>query len=169
MIINYNISTNSFIFCNVYQGPHENTAYLNQGNGHFHEYVYVLEGSATAGFSDTETADNAVIFNTISRDNIYNIEDSRGKYVITNTQDTGISFAMFNPIPDTKHLVVEIVKGAQTIDVSATDQRKTIVCIQGKVTIKDKELACMQYAVVFEDTNTTLQLHENSICAIVVG
>ena len=169
MIINHNISTNSFIFCNVYQGPHETTAYLNQGNGHFHEYVYVVEGSATAGFSETETADSSVVFNSISSGNLYNIEDSRGKYVITNTLDTGISFAMFNPIPDTKHLEVEIVKGAQTIEVSAADQRKTVVCIQGKLTIKDKELACMQYAVVFEQTSATLQLQENSICAIVTG
>ena len=169
MIINYNISTNSFIFCNVYQGPHETTAYLNQGNGHFHEYVYVVEGSATAGFSLTETADESVAFNPITQDSLYNIEDSRGKYVITKTENSGISFAMFNPIPDTKHLAVEIVKGEQIIEVTATDQRKTIVCIQGKTTVNDKKLACMQYAVVFEDTGATLTLQDKAICAIVTG
>ena len=169
MIINHNISTNSFIFCNVYQGPYESTAYLNQGNGHFHEYVYVVEGSALAGFSTNETPDDSVVFNSISKDNLYNIEESRGKYVITNTQESGISFAMFNPIPDTKQLSVEIVKNTEPITVTATDKRKTVVCIQGKATIQDKELFAMQYAVVFEDTNAVLQLQENSICAIVTG
>lgn len=169
MIVNNAVNVNSFIYCSVYQGPNETTNYFNSGNGHFHESIYLVEGNATYAAADTATESLSDVYYPLVADKLTDITHSKGKYVITKTGHYGASMIMFNPIPESKQLDVEIVKGAQTLTVTAADQRITVICITGPVTIKDKVLQSMQYAVVFANTETTLVLSENTICALVTG
>jgi hypothetical protein len=169
MIVNNAVNVNSFIYCSVYQGPNETTNYFNSGNGHFHESIYLVEGNATYTATNTEIESSDDIYYPLIADNLTDIADSKGKYVITKTGQTGASMIMFNPIPESKQLAIEIVKGAQTLTVAAKDQRITVICITGPITIKNKVLQSMQYAVVFANTETTLVLSENTICALVTG
>jgi hypothetical protein len=169
MIINHSVNTNSFIYCSVYQSPHEQTNYYNAGNGHFHESIYLLEGTATYAFSDAQELQGNEEFKTLESNILTNIGDSQGKYVITKTTSTGASMLMLNPIPETKQLGVEIVKGISTKEVTAAAERITVICLTGPVTLKDKTLASMQYAVVFANTSATLTLPENTVCALVTG
>jgi hypothetical protein len=169
MIVNNAVNVNSFIFCSVYQGPNETTNYFNSGNGHFHESIYLVEGKATYAITDTEVESPKDAHYPLVADKLTDITPSKGKYVITKTNAIGASMIMFNPIPESKHLAVEIVKGAKTLTVTASDQRITVICITGPVTIKDKVLQSMQYAVVFANTETTLVLSKNTICALVTG
>jgi hypothetical protein len=167
MILNQSINTNSFIYCSVYQSPWETTNYYNTGNGHFHESIYILEGEITYTFADTQELSGSETFNTLSKGQTLDLTASKGKYVITKTADVGASMIMFNPIPDSKHLSVDFVTGDKTI--TATDDRVTVICITGPVTIKDKTLNSGQYAVVFANTSADLVQSNNTICALVTG
>lgn len=169
MIINHSVNTNSFIYCSVYQSPHEQTNYYNAGNGHFHESIYLIEGTATYAFSEAQEPQGNEEFKILESDILTDIGDSRGKYVITKTAGTGASMLMLNPIPETKQLGVEIVKGVSTKEVTAGTERITVICLTGPITIKEKILASMQYAVVFANTSATLTLPENTVCALVTG
>lgn len=169
MIVNNAINVNSFIYCSVYQGPNETTNYFNSGNGHFHESLYLVEGLATYTISDTGIESTNDVYYPMVANELLDIGHSQGKYVIAKTTTNGASMIMFNPIPDSKQLAVEIVKGAQSLTVAASDQRITVICITGPVTIKNKILQSMQYAVIFANTETTLVLSENTICALVTG
>jgi hypothetical protein len=167
MILNQSINTNSFIYCSVYQSSHETTNYYNTGNGHFHESIYILEGEITYTFADAQELSGSETFNTLSKGQTLDLTASKGKYVITKTADVGASMIMFNPIPDSKHLSVDFVTGDKTI--TATDDRVTVICITGPVTIKDKTLNSGQYAVVFANTSADLVQSNNTICALVTG
>lgn len=169
MIINNAVNVNSFVYCSVYQGPNETTNYYNSGNGHFHESIYLVEGEASYTAADTEVESPNDVYLPLVTDKLTDITHSKGKYVITKTGAAGASMIMLNPIPENKQLAVEIVKGAQTVTVTAKEQRITVICITGPVTIKGKVLQSMQYAVVFANTSTTLVLPENTICALVTG
>jgi hypothetical protein len=169
MIINNSVNTNSFIYCTVYQGPNETTSYYNTGNGHFHETIYLVEGTAEYALSDTAELQGSEEFITLEAGIVYDISNSKGKYVITKTKNTGASMVMINPIPEDKHLKIEIVKGSTTETITAGDERVTVICLTGPVTIKDKTLSSMQYAVVFANTSATLELSENTVCALVTG
>ena len=169
MIINNAVNTNSFIYCSVYQGPNETTSYYNSGNGHFHETIYLVEGTAEYALSDSAELQGSEEFINLEAGLVYNISNSKGKYVITKTKNIGASMIMLNPIPEDKKLEVEIIKGAVTKTITAGDQRVTVICLTGPITIKDKTLSSMQYAVVFANTSATLQLSENTDCAVVTG
>ena len=73
----------------------------------------------------------------------------------------------FNPIPDTRLLDVEIIKGPQTKTVTADKERVTVVCITGPITANGKSLASLQHAKVFPEKSAELNLPKNSIVALV--
>jgi hypothetical protein len=74
---------------------------------------------------------------------------------------------MFNPIPDTRVLDVEIVKGPLIKTVTVTGKRVTVVCITGPITANDKTLASLQHAKIFPGKTAELNLPENTVCALV--
>jgi redox-sensitive bicupin YhaK (pirin superfamily) len=74
---------------------------------------------------------------------------------------------MFNPIPDSRNLKVDIVKGPATRTVTADASRTTIVCITGPITANDKTLVSLQHAKVFSGKTAELVVPENSVCALV--
>ena len=167
MIINHSVNTNSFIYCSVYQSPHEQTNYYNAGNGHFHESIYIIEGEISYAFADTQTLTGSETFSQLAKGQTIDLTASKGKYVITKTADVGASMIMFNPIPESKHLGIEYTSESKTI--SAADSRVTVICITGPVTIKDKTLNSGQYAVVFANTSAELLQSDDTICALVTG
>ena len=92
---------------------------------------------------------------------------TKGCFHETTTTDTGLTVVMFNPIPDTRVLDVEILKGASKHTITATDTRKTLVCITGPIQANDKELVTLQHAKIFPGKTVELTLPENTVCAIV--
>ena len=169
MILSQSINIKSCVVCSVYQSTNEITTYFNDNLGHYHKYIYLIDGvlDTYPTVDGNITGDTECV--TLEADNLYDISSSKGKYIVSKTKDVSSTMIMFNPIPENKQLDVEIVKGAQTLTVAATEQRITVICITGPVTIKDKVLQSMQYAVVFANTETTLVLSENTICALVTG
>ena len=161
MILNNATNAKSFVYCSVYQSPYETTNYFNSGDGHFHESIYIVEG--TAEYTTGET------YSPLVAGQLYDITSTNGKHVVTKTAGVGASMMMFNPIPETKHLQIQMVVGPNTVTVASGDVRTTVVCVNGPVTIKDKTLNSLQYAVVFADTSAKLVQSENTICALVTG
>lgn len=169
MITNNVINTNSFVTCFVYQGPHETTSYFNDNDGHFHAAIYVAEGvldTYESNLSAMNPDDKNV---KLYAGNLYDSSPTRGKYIKAKTYDSGASVVMFNPVPADKKLNVEMVQGKQTIEITATDTRITVVCVTGPATINDKALSSMQFAVVFPGKTATLVTEEHSVCAVVTG
>jgi hypothetical protein len=73
----------------------------------------------------------------------------------------------FNPIPDTRDLKVDILKGAGTHTITADETRKVIVCITGPIEANDKTLVSLQHAKIFPGKTVELTLPENTVCAVV--
>jgi hypothetical protein len=74
---------------------------------------------------------------------------------------------MFNPIPDSRELDIEIVKGPITKTVTAVDKRVTIVCITGPINANDKSIESLQHAKIFPGKTAELSLSEGTVCALV--
>jgi hypothetical protein len=166
LILNNAVNTGPFIYCMAYFGPHETNQYFNGGNGHYHQCLYIVQGQGRGTITDK---DNNVVS---QRD-----DDSQGKLIdlqafkdmthTTETQDQPLSLISFNPIPDTRLLDVEIIKGPQTKTVTADKERVTVVCITGPITANGKSLASLQHAKVFPEKSAELNLPKNSIVALV--
>jgi hypothetical protein len=169
MILNNATNAKSFVYCSVYQSPNETTNYYNSGDGHFHESIYIIEGSAEYTVSPTAELSDNETYQPLTAGQLYDITSTKEQYVITKTNTVGASMMMFNPIPGDRHLQIQIVDGPSTIIVASGDVRTTVVCVTGPVTIKDKTLGSLQYAVIFSNTSATLTLPENTICALVSG
>jgi hypothetical protein len=169
LIINQATNTNSFIYCNVYQGAHETTTYFNGGAGHYHRSIYLSEGSVEYTVTESETLDGNEIYLPLESGILYDISHTKGKYVITRTNDVGSVMSMFNPIPEDKELDIKVLRGPLTRDVVAEDKRITAVCLSGPIIIKDKTLHSLQYAVIFPNKSAHLNLSEHSLCALVTG
>ena len=134
MILNNAVNTGSFIYCAAYFSPQEKYSYFNQGNGHYHQYSYIVAGSAVVEV--TEVADGPVLHRN---DNyvpgtLFDESSTKGQYHYITTQEDSLSIIMFNPIPDTRNLDVEIVNGPINKTITAVDQRITVVCITGPMT-----------------------------------
>lgn len=166
MILNNSINAGNFIYCVAYFGPNESTTYFNDGHGHYHQYVYIIDGQGSITVTDTQG--NVLSVDDANRSGqLFDASKSKGTYHITKTTNSSLNMIMFNPIPDTRSLSVEIVKGGTTKSVTATDKRITVVGISGSIKINDKELLSLQHAKIFPGKTAELVLPENAVCALV--
>jgi hypothetical protein len=167
MILNNAVNAGGFIYCMAYWSPNERITYFNDGDGHYHQYVYIVDGE---GYGEVRLTENGEIFrsdNTKRVDELLDLSDTKGMYHTTVTKEQSLNMIMFNPIPDTRILDVEIIKGPITKTVIATDKRITVVCITGPITANDKTLASLQHAKIFPGKTAELNLPENTVCALV--
>jgi hypothetical protein len=98
---------------------------------------------------------------------LLDVSSGQGHYVTTTTNDVGLSMIMFNPIPATRELNVEIVKGNTTKTVTADEKRITLICIIGPITVNDKTVESLQHVKVFPGKTVTITLPEHTVCALV--
>lgn len=167
MILNNAVNAGGFIYCMAYWSPNERITYFNDGDGHYHQYVYIVDGE---GYGEVRLTENGEIFrsdNTKRVDELLDLSDTKGMYHTTVTKEQSLNMIMFNPIPDTRILDVEIIKGPITKTVTTTDKRVTVVCITGPITANDKTLASLQHAKIFPGKTAELNLPENTVCAMV--
>jgi hypothetical protein len=167
MILNNAVNTGNFIYCIAYFGPNESTTYFNGGHGHYHQCFYIAEGSATAIIRDTEHGEPVEINTTKQPGTLVDQRHNYGKWTNVVTKDENISLMFFNPIPDTRDLKVDILKGAGTHTITADETRKVIVCITGPIQANDKTLLSLQHAKIFPGKTVELTLPENTVCAVV--
>jgi hypothetical protein len=167
MILNNAVNAGNFIYCMFHLGANETHTYFNDGNGHFHQCVYVAEGSGTGTVTDKEG--NIIISKpTVPAGELdETIKLTKGTFHTLKTDNEGLTLMMFNPIPDSRNLKVDIVKGPATRTVTADASRTTIVCITGPITANDKTLVSLQHAKVFSGKTAELVVPENSVCALV--
>jgi len=167
MILNNSINAGDFIYCMAYFGPNESTVYQNVGHGHYHQCFYIVEGSASAIIKDSEQGNVIETNDTKQPGTLIDQSHNYGKWTNIQTSEESITLMFFNPIPVTRNLKVEILKGANQYTITADDKRKTIVCITGPIKANDKELVSLQHAKIFPGKTVTLELPENTVCAIV--
>lgn len=171
MIVHNSINVDSCVVCFVHQGPNEKSIYFNDGLGHYHKMIYIEEGQI-----DTYPTANGTIMPEdvnapLSAGQLYDISNTKGKYVVGVTHEVGASMVMFNPVPLERELDIQILKDAQTINIDAADSRVTIVCTTrgSGVTVNDKSMNTMQFAAVRQGTQATLTLQQGAVCAIITG
>ena len=167
MILNNAVNAGGFIYCAAYLGPHEKQVYFNDGDGHHHQYSYIVEGSAEVKMSITPDGDPIYFNDSDVPGTLFCHDEYIGMYHSLVTKDKSLSIINFNPIPATRKLAIEIIKGPVTKTVTADKKRITVVCITGPITANDKILASMQHAKVFPGKTVELNLPESSVCALV--
>jgi len=167
MILNNAINAGNFIYCMAHFSPNESNTYHNQGNGHFHQYLYIVDGQGIV--ENRETADGPAIRreegNGVGM--LVDLTATRGLFHTTITNETSLTVILFNPIPETRNLKVEIIKGEQSQIITADDNRKVIVCITGPVIANNKTLMSLQHAKIFPGKTVELAVPKHSVCAIV--
>jgi len=171
MLVNNAYNAGNFVYCSVYFGPHMISHYYNDNDGHYHQWLYIVEGdpATRAELRDVDDLTVPPLFVGSGRGTgeLLDVSDGLGKYVTTYTADKGLAMIMFNPIPTSRNLDVEILKGPIQIDITAENNRKTIVCINGPIQANNSTLSSLQHAKIFPGKTVNLTLSENTICAIV--
>lgn len=169
MILNHAVNVGGFLYCATYQGPYTTYTYFNDNDGHYHRWLYMIDGSAIVDVRNN----NDITEDPVYRDSghlagtLIDVSPSQGKYVTTITGDIGLSMIMFNPIPATRELNVEIVKGPTSKIVTASQNRITLVCINGPITVNDKTVESLQHVKIFPGKTVTISLPEHTVCALV--
>jgi redox-sensitive bicupin YhaK (pirin superfamily) len=169
MILNHAVNVGGFLYCATYQGPHTTYTYFNDNDGHYHRWLYMIDGSATVNVRNTNDITEDPIYTDFGHlpGTLIDVKPSQGKYVTTTTNDIGLSMLMFNPIPATRELTVEIVKGTVSKTITASEQRITLICINGPITVNDKTVESLQHVKVFPGKTVTITLPEHTVCALV--
>jgi hypothetical protein len=169
MIVNQAVNVGGFAYCMSYYGPHTSYTYFNGNDGHYHQWLYIVDGAARAEVRDSEDLTQTPVY--IDSDHIpgvlLDVSPSQNKYVTTTTDSIGLGMMMFNPIPTTRGLNVEMVKGVTTKSVTATDKRITVVTIIGPITVNNKTVESLQYVKVFPGKTVEITLPEHTVCALV--
>ena len=168
MILNNAVNVGGFIYCATYLSPNESGPYYNSGDGHYHQWVYVVSGSGKANLSDEKNGPITLTKDVFWTGKIVDKSDTKGKYSQLSTVE-GLSMIFFNPIPDTLDLAIEIIHGPITKTITAEDKRITVVCITGPITVNDKTVSSLQHAKIFPGKTAELILSENTVCTLVVS
>lgn len=168
MILSQSINIKSCVVCSVYQSTNEITTYFNDNLGHYHKYIYLIDGvlDTYPTVDGNITGDTECV--TLEADNLYDISSSKGKYIVSKTKDVSSTMIKFNPIPMDINIAVEIVKDKQTSKLKATE-RTSIVCLTGPIEINGKTINTMQFATLPLNKTVTLNMQDGAICAIVTG
>lgn len=167
MIVQNAYSAGQFVYCVTNWSPHETNTYFNEGDGHFHQWVYIVDGWGIGEIRETPTGPNIRREDEKQPGALVDLSPTRGYYHVTTTKESPLTMMMFNPIPADRNLSVEMVKGPTTKTVEAVDTRTTIVCITGPITANDKTLTNLQHAKVFPGKTAELTLPENTVVALV--
>lgn len=167
MILNNSINAGNFIYCMANWTPNESNTYYNAGHGHYHQAAYVVDGWGVAEIR--ETIDGPVVRSDDTKrpGELIDLIPTKNMYHTTITKESSLTMIMFNPIPDTRELDIEIVKGPITKTVLAEDKRITIVCITGPITANNKSIESLQHAKIFPGKTAELSLSEGTVCALV--
>jgi len=168
-MINNDVIAGNFFYCVNHWFPGDSKKYHNSGNLFYHQYSYLIDGSCSIEFRDTE--DGEVVTTIDSATAIANgterLLDHTGIPLYeTISTDDGVTIMFISPTDITKPITAELKK-AGTHTIVATDKRITIVCVRGPVQANEQELINMQYAVVLPGKSAELIIPENGICALV--
>jgi len=166
-MINTVTDAGPFSYCTAYQFPQTTITYLNDSDGHYHQLAYIIEGGATGEIRDTEGGAVIKTYKDKVQGDLVDMSPSQGKYHTTITGETGMAVIMFNPIPATRKLIVEIIKDSTTKTVTAGENRITLVCIIGPVTANGKEITNLQFAKILPGNSIELVVPKNAVCALV--
>ena len=167
MILSNAINAGNFIYCTTYLSPHESSTYHNSGNGHYHRFVYIIDGYSSVEIQKELSGEIIEYRNDNQAGTLIEHTHTKDMYQTIKTQDTGLSMIFFNPIPDTRNLKVSILKGAGQHTITADINRITIIAVTGPITVNDKPLLSLQHAKLFPGKTADIILPEHTICALV--
>lgn len=167
MILNNTINAGNFIYCMAYWGPNETSEYFAGGNGHFHQYGYIVDGWGATEIRN-DRGGEVIEFNDMKQPGVLlDLSHTENTYQSIITSDSSLTVMFFNPVPTTRKLSVEILNIGGEYDIEAKSTRKVVVCITGPASINEKPLASLQHAKIFPGKQAKLILPEHAVCAVV--
>lgn len=172
MILVNSVNAGEFIYCTSHVSTNEVLSYINQGDGHFHQYAYLIEGNGTLQL--TNPATNEVLFfdeteSSASTGALLDFTKTNGWGFVTTTKNTPLSMMTFNPLPATRNLNVEIVKGENVRTITNENKRNTVVVIAGNITANDRPVTSLQHVKIFPGKTATITSYVDSVYAIVTS
>ena len=188
MPINDFAKVGEFGYCTTYIEPENEFTYYNDGAGHYHKAIYVVDGR---GMAETRISEDKSVTPTIikhfEQGELFITEaeegvepgnewgpygrDSRACWITSKTGNIGCCTIMFNPIPEERHLDFQVVKGSEhsNYTVTAGENRITIVCVTNKAKANGKTLEFLQYAKVFPGNTVELELNPATVVILVTS
>ena len=171
MILLNNYNAGPFIYCVGYISPNEKFTYVNEGEGHYHQFAYA-ESTGVLTVIDPNTNQEVSFEKPEDYDNfgfLFDFTDKKGWETISSTTDKSVVFLAFNPVPSNRNLSVEMVEGEETKTITATDKRKTVVVFLGSILANNKEVNSLQYVKVLPGSSAIIKSNPDTIYAIVTN
>ena len=95
MILNNAVNAGGFIYCMAYWSPNERITYFNDGDGHYHQYIYIVDGE---GYGEVRLTENGEIFRSDDAKRVgelLDLSDTKGMYHTTVTKEHRLNMIMF--------------------------------------------------------------------------
>lgn len=164
------VDAGTFTFDLLELFPNNTLIYFNGGDGSYHQAAYILAGSATVTVHDT--IDGPPI-PSLTRGNdpvgtLIDLSPTKDKYTVTTTVD-GLTTILFNPIPASNVLKIQVFQTPQTLNITLSDGDKyiTAVVLTGTVFVNNTILSQMQWLQLPPTVTTMVTITPNSAIAIV--
>lgn len=156
-----------FVYIPFYVGPHEHGhPVLNSNDGYYSQSFFVVHGSGTYHVRDTQ--DGAETSTTVPAvGQFHDVSASYDKYHCLEAGADGLAVVFFNPLPVTGTLSFEVLNaGTHTVN-NTTETDKNVVCVNGPITIGDKELVAHRYGKIQPGQTFTVTVPTNSLAIVV--
>jgi len=171
MIIHQFYNTNMLNYCSLYFGPNESRSFLNDGIGSTHTHIYISSGSGKFTWTSIDNTKEILDSYDVTDGQLIDVRSTIGQLQLVEASDSGLSVMAINPLfydKDKTKYKVEIVKGPNTKTVVGEDKsRIVVICVDGKITINDKELVSLQHAMIYPGKTADITTEKNSVIAIV--
>jgi len=173
MILHQAYNTNILNYCSLYFGPNESRSFLNVGVGSTHTHIYIASGSGKFTWTPEDNTEEILDSYDVEAGQLIDVRETVGQLQLIGADDAGLSIMAFNPLfydKDITNDTVEIVKGPNNKTVVGEDKsRIVVICVDGKITINDKELVSLQHAMVYPGKTADITIPDNSVIAIITS
>ena len=158
---------NGFVYMPMYVGPYEHGhPLLNANDGYYAQSLLVVHGSGDYHVRDTE--DGAETSTALpAPGSFHDVSANYEKYHCLEAGSNGLAVVFFNPLPITNTLAFEkLTAGTHTVN-NSSEANKYVVCVNGPITIGDKNVVAHRYGTVHPGETYTVTVPTNSLAVVV--
>lgn len=158
MIMQNTILCRGFVSCSVAFSPAEVFTHPNKGAGVNNQFIYLLNGSMEALLPDG----NKLL---MPEKVLFDMAPYMGEEIVFSDTGNGCYSFAINPIPETKRFTGELLTGATTKTITAT-QEQFVICLEKNIFCNSTQLSPTQYAYLPLNKQVVIDVPEGSAAAI---
>ena len=133
MILNNAVNAGGFIYCMASFTPWEYNEYHNIGDGHYHQWCYIINGWGKSELKDLDGNVLRTVEEKTRPNDLIDLTPTKDLLHCTTVFESPLSMILFNPIPDTRNIRVEIVKNG-TLASPAIARARRVLPVPGDPT-----------------------------------